>query len=144
MAQITATIDDTVVKEIDHAASQRGISRSRWVALAIQSYLTQGEQHAEFPVSEHPEASKETSYKGQGALDDSAVATHDDTLLRDLDHMRDEVTRLMHELEGKNQVIKLQSDEIGWLRGECAKLTDRVLLALPAPRKHWWAFWRRE
>lgn len=144
MAQITATIDETVVKEIDQAASQRGMSRSRWVALAIRAYLTQGEQHAEFPVSGLPDASRETSHGGQGVLHDSTVATHDDTLLRDLDHMSDEVTRLMHELEGKNQVIKLQSDEIGWLRGECAKLTDRVLLVLPAPRKHWWAFWRRE
>lgn len=144
MAQITATIDELMVKEIDHAASQRGISRSRWIALAIQSYLTSGEKTKDLQVSEHLGAVKDTITSGQDILQQSTVTTHDDTLLHDLDHMKEEVARLIHELEGKNQVIKLQSDEIGWLRGECAKLTDRVLLALPSPRKHWWAFWHRE
>lgn len=144
MAQITATIDDIMVKEIDHAASQRGMSRSRWVALAIQSFLTGGEKQAESLVSEHAGVSQDTKNPEHAIPHVNAAAIHDDTLLHDLDHMKEEVARLMHEVEGKNQVIKLQSDEIGWLRGECAKLTDRVLLALPSPRKHWWAFWRRE
>jgi hypothetical protein len=67
-------------------------------------------------------------------LHERADTAHDDTLLNDLDHMKEEVARLMHEVEGKNQVIKLQSDEIGWLRGECAKLTDRILLLFPHHR----------
>jgi hypothetical protein len=131
MVQITATIEEDAVKEIDRIAAEQGISRSRWIALAIHSHLAQMVKRDPAGASDLAGTALDDPLKGAG-----------DTWALDRDHMKGEMERLMHEMEGKNQVIKLQSDEIGWLRGECAKLTDHVLLALPSPRKHWWEIWR--
>jgi len=141
MAQITATITDDVVKKIDLSATQKGISRSRWVALAIDSYLIAPEKSIEGKNRETEGTS--------GVTQDDTVQIHEHTvsdqdLFLEKEHMREEIQRLMHEAEGKNQVIKLQSDEIAWLRGECAKITDRMLIALPPPRQHWWEIWKQK
>jgi hypothetical protein len=141
MAQITATITDDVVKKIDVSASEKGISRSKWIALAIDAFLTSREQE-EVPkeymrsdVSIHaplPEAHPEHMTRPAPEIYEAQ------------EHMKEEIQRLIHEVEGKNQVIRLQSDEISWLRGECAKMTDRMIIALPAPRQHWWEFWKQK
>jgi metal-responsive CopG/Arc/MetJ family transcriptional regulator len=142
MAQITATIPDEIVKKMDSSAIQKGISRSRWVAFAIIAYLDLDEKGS--PPTEYRgmEGQPSMAQDEPGKVHESHVM--DTEVYLERDHMKEEVQRLIHELEGKNQVIKLQTDEIAWLRGECAKLTDRMLIALPSPRQHWWEFWRQK
>lgn len=135
MAQITATITDDVVKKIDISASEKGISRSKWVALAIDAFLFSGSQAENFLPGY---MGSETSLN---IPQEHMTPSQSDAYLEQ-DHIREEVKRLMNEVEGKNQVIKLQLDEISWLRGECAKMTDHMLIALPSPRQHWWEFWK--
>jgi hypothetical protein len=140
MAQITATITDDVVKKIDISASEKGISRSKWVALAIDAFLVSGS------LADNPPP----GYMGSGGKSDISsseplqehMTTPQSDVYMEQEHMKGEIQRLMHEVEGKNQVIRLQSEEISWLRGECAKMTDRMIIALPAPRQHWWEFWK--
>ncbi|MDD1672937.1 MAG: hypothetical protein LUO93_10375 [Methanomicrobiales archaeon] len=140
MAQITATIPEDVVKKIDVSASEKGISRSKWVALAIETYLFSGNPESD-PTVRYMAADASLDQSHKDPLHDHMTSTQSDVYLEQ-DHLREEVKRLMHEMEGKNQVIKLQSDEISWLRGECAKMTDHMIIALPPPRQHWWEFWR--
>jgi metal-responsive CopG/Arc/MetJ family transcriptional regulator len=135
MAQITATISDDVVKQIDTSASEKGISRSKWVALAIDAFLTPPERLSD------TEAGYRESSTGSPDIHLTSAAS---VVYPEQEHMKEEIQRLVHEVEGKNQVIRLQSDEISWLRGECAKMTDRMVMALPPPRQHWWEFWRQK
>jgi hypothetical protein len=139
MAQITATITDDVVKKIDVSASEKGISRSKWVALAIDTYLNAGSE----VTDSIPGYMKSPGESGMPSQNSPQPDTSPNTAgYMDQERVHEEVQRLMHEVESKNQVIRLQSDEISWLRGECAKITDRMLIALPAPRQHWWEFWK--
>lgn len=141
MVQITATITEEVVKMLDLSASYQGISRSKWIALAIEAYLASGakDEHR----TDHRRLGKGPDDLQDAEVQDTDAAQSSDVYL-EKEHLREEVQRLMHEVESKNQVIRLQSDEISWLRGECAKITDRMLLALPPPRQHWWEFWKRQ
>jgi hypothetical protein len=140
MAQITATITDDVVKKIDLSASQKGISRSRWVALAIDAFLVpgagKGDPAMEYTPSGDSSAPHQDPQQGHAAPETE--------MYQEQERMREEVQRLTHEVESKNQVIRLQYDEISWLRGECAKMTDHMLIALPPPREHWWQFWKKK
>jgi metal-responsive CopG/Arc/MetJ family transcriptional regulator len=142
MAQITATITDDVVKKIDISASEQGISRSKWVALAIDAFLVSGNRDVD-PVSEYMGSDVSSGTSSPDSPHEHMVSGQSEVYM-EREHMKEEVQRLMHEVEGKNQVIRLQSDEISWLRGECAKMTDRMIVALPPPRQHWWEFWRQK
>jgi metal-responsive CopG/Arc/MetJ family transcriptional regulator len=142
MAQITATIPDDVVKRIDISALEKGISRSKWVAQAIDTFLSSGLREG-VAGSEHMGSVVESNTLMEDSLQKAMTASQSD-IFREQEHMKEEIQRLMHEVEGKNQVIRLQSDEISWLRGECAKITDRMIMALPSPRQHWWEFWRQK
>ncbi len=141
MAQITATITDDVVKKIDISATEKGISRSKWVALAIDAFLVSG-IHDNPPTSQYMTSDVSMDPTLQDTVKEHMAAPPSDVYVEQ-EHMKEEVQRLMHEVEGKNQVIRLQSEEISWLRGECAKMTDRIIVALPPPRQHWWEFWRQ-
>jgi metal-responsive CopG/Arc/MetJ family transcriptional regulator len=141
MAQITATITDDVLKKIDNSASEKGISRSKWVALAIDVFLESGVREND-TASEYMESGKSSEAHTPDTHEEHMTSSQSE-VYREQEHMKEEIQRLMHEVEGKNQVIRLQSDEISWLRGECAKMTDHMIIALPPPRQHWWEFWKR-
>jgi len=53
-----------------------------------------------------------------------------------------EVTQLQNELQHKDQVIDMQRDEISWLRGEVAKLNDKIPLLTAPGHKPWWQIWK--
>ena len=143
MVQITATIDDDSVKKIDHIASQNAISRSKWVALAIQFYLQYTIPRDTLSSSMKVDGIPVTVNDATYTIGDPKTQKLHDSAIGDVSHFQEEINQLNHELSGKNQIIKLQADEIGWLRGECSKLTDRFTLALPAPKKEWWKFWKK-
>jgi metal-responsive CopG/Arc/MetJ family transcriptional regulator len=142
MAQITATITDDVVKKIDISASEKGISRSKWVALAIDAFLLPDNREVD-PVSGYMRSEVSSGPTSPDSSHEHMISGQSEVFLEQ-EHMKEEVQRLIHEVEGKNQVIRLQSDEISWLRGECAKMTDRMIVALPPPRQHWWEFWKQK
>lgn len=148
--RFSVTFPDDLVTQIDHKARDEGITRAEWIrdtcTRAITTQITTLEKTIE-------DLRTENFYH----LVDNAKLTSKCEELQEVinthksgdrpgdqrgDNVTEEITRLRLELQHREEVIVSQKDEIGWLRGEVAKLNDRIPM-LPAARETpWWMFWR--
>ena len=167
MPRVYAPVDEATLEKVDKDAEEKGISRAQWVSTAIESYLHLGganpeEMHRELlQLRTEKEQTwreitqlKRTEEKARN--DATQEKTRADKLQGDLEQAKKDVAGAREELaEARVEADKLRAamkpkdDEISFLRGHVAQLTQSISqLALPpsqeeARAKSWWQFWRK-
>lgn len=144
--RFSVTFPDDLVTQIDSKAQEEEITRSEWIRNTCTRVITT-------PITTLEETIETLRTENFYHLVDNVKLTSKCKELQEVidtnksgdqcgDNVTEEITRLRLELQHRNEVITTQKDEIGWLRGEVAKLNDRIPM-LPAARDTpWWKFWR--
>ena len=167
MSRIYAPVDATTLEQIDQSAKEKGISRAQWVSTAIESILHQEGGNIEDLRLELEQARTEREETWREVVQLRRTQEQSST---DIEQLRSKLTKLQEEkglLEADlarckedlerckserdkiTEAMKLKDDEINFLRGHVAQLTQSISqLALPpsqeeARAKSWWQFWRR-
>ena len=120
MERVYGLIDSSMLITVDDAAKAEGLSRARWIGIAIEAYL----HHSDDNGDEKSDESNQKLMNMGIALDEQA---------RSIAHLED--------------VIRRQDDEILHLRDMTKLLTGKIIPALliiqdtPKPKKPRWKFW---
>jgi chromosome segregation ATPase len=164
--RVYAPVDEATLKKVDKDAEEKGISRAQWVSTAIESYLHLGganpeEMHRELlQLRTEKEQTwreitqlKRTEEKARNEA--TQEKTRADKLQGDLEQANKDVAGAREELAGARveadklrEAMKPKDDEISFLRGHVAQLTQSISQFALKPgddeikRKGWWQFWR--
>ena len=170
MARVYAPVDDSVLAKIDEDAKEKGISRAQWVSTAIGAYLHRGEvldgakledmNHELHQLRTDKEESwrqithlKRTEEKARTeatqaqARADKLQALADQTQ-KDLSAAREELILARTETAKLKETLELKNDEVSFLRGHVAQLTQSIGQFALKPgeeeiqKKGWWQFWK--
>lgn len=166
MPRVYAPVDETTLEKVDKAADEKGISRAQWVSTAIESYLhlsgaNPEEMHRELvQLRTDKEQSwreithlKRTEEKARNdATQEKARADNLQFELeqanKDLAGAREELSAARAEADKLREAMNLKSDEISFLRGHVAQLTQSISQFALKPgeeeikKKGWWQFWK--
>lgn len=167
MPRVYAPVDEATLEKLDKDADEKSISRAQWVSTAIESYLhLEGakpeEMHRELVQlrTEKEQSWRETTHlkrtEEKARTEATQAQARADKLQaeleqagKDLAGLREELATARTEADKLREVTRTKDDEIGFLRGHVAQLTQSISqLALPpgqeeARAKSWWQFWRR-
>lgn len=137
--RFSITIPDDLITQIDNQIIETGESRAEWIRNACTTMITTSITELESIIEAHQERSTQM-------MEQIAELTAERDRLQAVingDHSGDhEITTLKSELQHKDHLLTMQREEITWLRGEVAKLNDKILM-LPATRdRSWWKFWK--
>ena len=144
------TLPDDLTEQIDQQATREGVTRAEWIRNACTAVLTTPTTTKITTLEKTIEELRTEIFYHQA--DKAKLTTKCQELQKVInnhksgdptgDIVTEEIAKLELELHHQDKVIASQKDEIGWLRGEVAKLNDKIPM-LPAPREHpWWMFWR--
>jgi predicted RNase H-like nuclease (RuvC/YqgF family) len=145
--RFSVTFPDDLVTQIDDKADEEGRTRSEWIRYACTTMITTSITELEDIIETYREKSFDLADKVHELTAECAqlkeVINGDQRGDQHGDNVTQEITTLQAELQHKDHLIAMQKDEIQWLRGEVAKLNDKIPM-LPAPRDHpWWMIWKR-
>lgn len=171
MAKIAVSIPDSTLKKIDDQSDTKGITRSKYVAIALDFYADGANNYKNDIEKLNADLSAKTKERESLLFEvlplreeihtlENQIAEKDKvikSLSKEVLLQKDEGMKLREELEKARQeamkyemAFKSQQADIDFLRGHVAQLTQTVSqLALPpsqeeARAKHWWQFWRWE
>lgn len=166
MPRIYAPVDEATLEKVDKDAEEKSISRAQWVSTAIESYLhlgganpeemrrelmqlrTEKEQtwreithlkRTEEKAREEATQSKARADKLQAELEQAN---------KDMAGMREELAGVRVEADKLKEAMKVKDDEVSFLRGHVAQLTQSISQLSLKPgdeeikKKGWWRFWR--
>lgn len=166
MQRVYAPVDDSVLEQIDIVAEEKGISRAQWVSSAVVAYLHRDEVVSDADLEEMQRelvqlrTEKEQSWQQledlksaeeKARIDLTIFQSKADKLQAEIEQanktladMKEELAKAKAEADKLRELMKIKDDEIAWLRGHVAQITQ---LALPpakdeARTKHWWQFWK--
>ena len=166
MPRIYASVDEATLEKVDKDAEEKGISRAQWVSTAIESYLHLGganpeEMHRELLQlrTEKEQTWRETTHlkrTEEKAREEATQAkARADRLQADLEKTHNDLAGTREELAGAKveadklrEAMKPKDDEIAFLRGHVAQLTQSISQFALKPgeeeikKKGWWRFWR--
>jgi len=161
MVRVTVSVDDSILSKADHEANKRGLSRSQYVAEAIESYVTginRGDEELHKANLELNKSQTEVmqlnrkiaKLENQLAEKDKELESKASELMqadKKLNQAYAEVMQAKAETSKYEMAIKLKDDEIFFLRGHVSQLSEKITPALPpsqeeAKKKHWWRFWQ--
>jgi len=169
--RIYAPVDEATLEKVDKDAEEKGISRAQWVSTAIGAFLHREETLSGADLEEmHRElhqlrTDKEESWRQITHLkrteekareEATQTKARTDKLQADLETARMDLAGAKEELAGAKveadklrEAMDLKSDEISFLRGHVAQLTQSISQFALKPgeeeikKKGWWQFWRR-
>lgn len=170
MQRVYAPVDDSILSKIDEDAKNKGISRAQWVSTAIGAYLHRDEVLDGAKLDElHRElhqlrTDKEESWRQithlkrteekTRAESTQALAKADklqaqaDQAMKDLASSREELIAARAEADKLREAMKVRDDEVAFLRGHVAQLTQSISQFALEPgeeeikAKHWYQFWK--
>jgi len=168
--RVYAPVEESVLAKIDEDAKEKGISRAQWVSTAIGAYLHREETLGGADLEEvHRElvqlrTEKEQSWREITQLKRTEEkarneATQEkaraDKLQAALDQAnnnlamaREELATARVEADKLHEAMKVKDDEISFLRGHVAQLTQSISQLSLKPgeeevkRRGWWQFWK--
>jgi uncharacterized protein (DUF3084 family) len=168
--RVYAPVEESVLAKIDEDAKEKGISRAQWVSTAIGAYLHREETLGGADLEEvHRElvqlrTEKEQSWREITQLKRTEEkarneATQEkaraDKLQAALDQAnnnlamaREELATARVEADKLYEAMKVKDDEISFLRGHVAQLTQSISQLSLKPgeeevkRRGWWQFWK--
>jgi chromosome segregation ATPase len=168
--RIYAPVDEATLEKVDKDAEEKGISRAQWVSTAIGAYLHREETLGGADLEEmHRElhqlrTEKEESWRQithlkrteeKARTEATQAQARADKLQAELDQNRGILAGTREELAGTKveadklrEAMNLKGDEINFLRGHVAQLTQSISQLSLKPgdeeikKKGWWRFWR--
>jgi len=163
--RIYAEPDDLTLSEIDRAAIEKGITKKQLVLEAIDLYLHQDRSELDQAIKDRDLARSESDQRwkesnqikselNQHKRELEATRSREDLLRSEVEQARSEKDQasseavgLRRDLEHYKDTLRLKDDEISFLRGHIAQLSEKITPALPpsqeeAKAKHWWRFWK--
>jgi chromosome segregation ATPase len=165
--RVYAPVDEATLKKVDKDAEEKSVSRAQWVSTAIESYLhldgaNPEEMHRELLQlrTEKEQTWREITHlkrtEEKARTEATQAQTKAEKVQADLEQANKDMGGLREELAGARveadklrDAMKVKDDEVSFLRGHVAQLTQTVSqLALPPSQeetraKHWWRFWQR-
>jgi chromosome segregation ATPase len=168
--RVYAPVDDSILAKIDEDAKEKGISRAQWVSTAIGAYLHREETLGGANLEEmHRElhqlrTDKEESWRQITHLKrteekarneatqektraDKLQATHEQAQSA-LANAREDLAAVRVEADKLREAVKVKDDEVAFLRGHIAQLTQSISQLSLKPgeeeikKKGWWRFWK--
>lgn len=161
MPRVTVSLTDSILIKADEEAQKSGISRSEYVAKAIESVVTGSNQaNLELHNSQLELNKSQTEVmqlKRQITKLENQIAEKDrviESKAKDVMQVEEklnlsyaDVMQAKNETSKYEMALKGKEDEISFLRGHVAQLTQSISqFALPPSQeevkaKHWWRFW---
>jgi chromosome segregation ATPase len=168
LPRVYAPVDEATLEKVDKAADEKGISRAQWVSTAIESYLHLSGAN---PEEMHREllqlrTEKEQSWREITLLKRTEEKARNEAnrekeraekLQADLEQAQNTLAGAREDLAGVRveadklkEAIKVKDEDISFLRGHVAQLTQSISQFALKPgeeeikKKGWsWRFWRR-
>ncbi len=162
MPRVTVSLIDSTLHKVDEEAHKSGISRSEYVAQAIESFVTGSNQASITQHDTELELNKSQTevmqLKRQITKLENQIAEKDKTIesrAEDVKQAEEKVTQSYADvMQAKSETSKFEmalkgkEDEISFLRGHVAQLTQSISQLSLKPgeeeikKKGWWRFWR--
>jgi metal-responsive CopG/Arc/MetJ family transcriptional regulator len=162
MPRVTVSLPDSTLHKVDEQANKGGISRSEYVAQAIESQISGSNQASITLHNVELELNKSqtevmqlkrqiTKFENQLAEKDKLIESKAKEVMQADEKVNQSYADVM---QAKNETAKYEialkgkEDEISFLRGHISQLTQSISqLALPpsqeeARAKSWWRFWK--
>lgn len=166
MPRIYAPVDEATLEKVDKDAEEKGISRAQWVSTAIESYLhldgaDPEEMHRELVqlrtekeqtwreithLKRTEEKTKTEATQAQSRVD--KLQAELEQAGKDLAGVREELATAEAEADKLRETMGLKNDEVSFLRGHVAQLTQSISQLSLKPgeeeikKRGWWQFWR--
>jgi chromosome segregation ATPase len=168
--RIYAPVDEATLEKIDKDSQEKGISRAQWVSTAIGAYLHREENLDGADLDEmHRElhqlrTDKEESWRQITHLKRTEEKTRTEATQlqtkanklqaeleqadKDLVGVREELVAARTEADKLRETMGLKNDEVSFLRGHVAQLTQSISQLSLKPgeeeikKKGWWQFWK--
>ena len=162
MARVTVSLSDSVLHKVDEEAHKSEITRSEYVANAIDSQITGSNQASITQHNLELELNKSqtevmqlkrqiSKLENQLLEKDKAIESKSKDVMQANEKVNQsyaDVNQARQEIGKLDSALKAAQDEIIFLRGHVGQLTQSISqLALPptekeAEKKGWWQFWR--
>jgi len=162
MPRVTVSLTDSILIKADEEAHKSGLSRSEYVAKAIESFVTGSNQanlelhNAQLELNKSQ--TEVMQLKRQIAKFDNQIAEKDKAIeSKAKDVMQVEVKlnlsyadvmQARQEVAKYESALKSKEDEVSFLRGHVAQLTQSISQLSLKPgeeeikAKHWYQFWK--
>ena len=162
VARISISLSDLTLIKVDNQANKRGLSRSAWIAEAIESTIS-----GENQIGEELHSTKLALNKAETDIMqlnrqisnlNNQLQEKDKTIessAREINLLQIQLKNADDNLQSARQdktnfelTMKTKQSEVEFLRSHIAQLTQSISqLALPpsqeeARSKHWWRFWK--
>ena len=164
MPRVTVSLADSILIKADEEAKKSSLSRSEYVAKAIESFVTGSNQanlelhNAQLELNKSQTevmqlARKITKLENQLVEKDKAIESKVKDVMQveeKLNLSYADVMQAKNETSKYEMALKGKEDEISFLRGHVAQLTQSISQLSLKPgeeeikKKGWWRFWRRE
>jgi len=142
--RLNIVIDPDEAAAVEERAAEEGISRPEWARRAISAALCRGLYRlgTQDVQADVPDRTDEIALLEEKIQTLSTVEEERDRLKEQVMEM----DRLRIELISRDHLLAERASEISYLRGECSKMSDRLMpAALPEKagtgRRPWWKFW---
>lgn len=162
MPRVTVSLTDSILIKADEEAKKNGLSRSEYVAKAIESFVTGSNQanlelhNAQLELNKSQTEVMQlkrqiTKLENQIAEKDRVIESNAKDVMQveeKLNLSYADVMQARQEVAKFESALKAKEDEVSFLRGHVSQLTQSISqLALPpsqeeARAKHWWRFWK--
>lgn len=161
MARVTVSLSDSTLHKVDEEAHKSGITRSEYVANAIESQITGSNQASITQHNLELELNKSqtevmqlkrkiSKLENQITEKDKAI----ETKAKEVMQIQGKVNQTYADLNNAKMdaakfemAFKSKDDEINFLRSHLSQLSEKLPKALPpseeeAKKKGWWQFWK--
>lgn len=162
MPRVTVSLTDSILIKADEEAKKSSLSRSEYVAKAIESFVTGSNQanlelhNAQLELNKSQTEVMQlkrqiTKLENQLAEKDKTIESNAKDVMQaeeKLNQAYAEGNQARQEVAKYELALKSKEDEVSFLRGHVAQLTQSISqLALPpsqeeAKKRGWWQFWR--
>lgn len=162
MPRVTVSLADSILIKADEEAKKNGLSRSEYVAKAIESFVTGSNQanlelhNAQLELNKSQTDVMQlkrqiTKLENQVAEKDKVIESKSKDVMQVEERLNlsyADVMQAKNETAKYEMALKGKEDEISFLRGHISQLTQSISqLALPpsqeeAKTKGWWQFWK--
>lgn len=162
MPRVTVSLSDSTLHKVDEGAHKTGLSRSEYVANAIDVYVS-GSNQASITVhnlelelnksqTEVMQLNRKISkFENQLAEKDKVIESKSKDVMQadaKVNQAYADVMQAKNEIAKYEMALKGKEDEISFLRGHIAQLTQSISQFALKPgeeeikAKHWYQFWK--
>lgn len=147
MPRVTISLTDSILNKVDNEAHKNEISRSEYVANAIESYII-GSNQTQIEVMQLKH--KIADLENQVAEKDLVIKSKSDDVIQAeqrLNQAYADTAQAKNETTKYETALKIKDDEIIFLRGHVSQLTQSINQFALKPgeeeikKKSWWHFW---